>query len=223
MDDQDQFNTWCNQWEKAQAKWGKPDRSAPLHKFEPGTSFGGTGGWGDDAPPQQQPARRPQQDQGGGSFFGMHRQEPPSETLTENGDLPWREIYLRGLKLWAEQELPPDAQRVNEDSVPTKNNGKYTGAGRQANPVQPWTGGMDASPSPKRPAHVTPNFSDGPELRELATLRDKLARLESTLAAVEFGHQRGKKERLMDQIRALHRQADDLSDRLCPPPLEDIA
>ena len=100
--------------------------------------------------------------------------------------------------------------------------GKFQGNGRQANPIMPNTAGMDASPSPKEPVRVTQNFSDGQELRELASLRDKLARLESALARVELGHTKGQKESMLSKIRSLSRQADDLSDRLAPPPLEDL-
>jgi hypothetical protein len=90
------------------------------------------------------------------------------------------------------------------------------------NPVHFASHGMDQSPSPYEPTRVTPNFTDGKELRDLVELKIKLSKLENSLLSADI-KEGGKKESYFDQLKDLRKKIDELSDKLTPSPTEDVA
>ncbi len=80
----------------------------------------------------------------------------------------------------------------------------------EPNPVSPTTRNQDSR------SHVTPNFSCGVELVELANMRKELERLESKMGQAFALAKSDKAKDIQKQIKALWKRVNGLSDKLTP-------
>lgn len=148
------------------------------------------------------------------SYFGMQSvlpdEEPSEERMLTESD-HWRDIYNNALKI---------NKMINEeenDNYLSKGPGKTDFT---QNPVHFASHGQDQSPSPYEPVRVTPNFTDGEQLRNLHELKVKLEKLESSLLSADIKGETSNDYK--SQLDKLRKQIDDLSDKLTPKPIEDV-
>ncbi len=116
----------------------------------------------------------------------------------------WARVY--NLSKGTGPGAAPDPLR--EDAVATKDRIKKVSdrIANSANPIYPGTVGKDQD------VKATRNWTDGPELQELAQLKVKLEKLESQMNAQEGLGKNGSS--VQKQIDALRTKLDDLSDSL---------
>ncbi len=86
--------------------------------------------------------------------------------------------------------------------------------GRTPNPIYYYSHGKDEN------LHVTPNWGSGPELEQVAEIKEELFELENKINALE-GQGKYDNKGLEKKIKELHDRLDDLSDQLAPGILED--
>jgi len=150
-----------------------------------------------DAPKPPKPV--PQED-----FFGQYPTLDVEETLNEVDAKYWNQVY----RLSQNAGDAPDI--LSEDARPTETELKdfAKAVSSAANPIYPSSIGKDQDVS------VTPNWTDGKELTELAELKANLEKLESKLNAEEAMGKDGKS--IHSKIESLKKQIDELSDSLTP-------
>jgi len=200
------FDDWVDMWEKAQ-----------------------TDGTFDNAPKPPEPA-------GGSSFFGLQSQRPdadlpPSEADTEY----WNQVYQRSnnsgdapdigapdmlteskKKPVAKVEAPkqnwkplPEKRPLNEERGDPGLAKLVKAQQRSANPIYYYSAGKDQEP------HVTPNFTDGPQMRELIDLKNKVHALEGKLnTMMGEGKPDSQVSKVETELRKIRAKLDDLSDTL---------
>lgn len=129
-------------------------------------------------------------------FFGQY--DAPEETTINECDAKyWQQLYQR-----TTGQEPMIVEATTKEQIKEKTN-KVAGA---ANPIIPSTTGKDQD------MKVTPNWSDGKELRELSDLKIRLEKLESQMNAQEGLGKNGSATK--SKIDALKQQIDELSDDL---------
>ncbi len=150
------------------------------------------------------------------SYFGMQSFVPEDETPAEEKADNWRDIFHRA------NELSQHPEMLTEEFQKKLSKGPGPGVKFTHNPIHFSSHGSDQSSSPYEPVRVTPNFTDGKELQELNDLKVKLEKLESSLLAADIKSGSGKAD-YMSQLKNLRDKIDDLSNRLTPEPLDDVA
>jgi hypothetical protein len=182
-----------------------------------------------------------------GSFFGMQSDMSEEEMEDSEGD-HWRDVFYRSLEidsdgeqLVTEAEEKPkkkkkpakkksvskkDARKPEEDEAPDLEPdedgfGKdlASGFGKNVkfnvNPITPSSVGDDAK------LRVTPNWTDGDELRQLAKLKALMYDLESELLGTDI--RGGKSEPIRVKLLGIQKQCEALSQRLIPDPKTDVS
>jgi hypothetical protein len=83
------------------------------------------------------------------------------------------------------------------------------------NPTHFATIGPDTAP------HVTPEFSDGPMLRELHALKIALHNLEDKINAAFGLTQESEEKKLRREVTSIRSKIDELSNKIAPHPVDD--
>ena len=148
----------------------------------------------------------PSAQRGEDDFFGNHR--PASAGGIDDVDAAyWNDVYkLSKGEVLNEKfyNLPPTkfdgatAPEITDDM------------GKLPNPVKPYTRGQDSANK------VTPNFSSGKELEELAELKVRLEKLESAFNRAEGLADEGKAKAVRQQLAKVKAEVERLSDSLSP-------
>jgi hypothetical protein len=198
MNKEDQFDKWCDQWEKA---LGTDEFKASSKPAEASTGFNGT-----------EP-----------DFFGNYRpQEKSSVNLKDSDSEYWKQVY----KMSAHPGMAPDitddedmiTEELNDEEKETfpytkpdkKSSVEITDdLGKLPQRVQANTRGKDQR------LKVTPNWSCGDELVELHNLKIKLQKLEDKLSSDPMTNEK-KSKTIIEKIKALKEKIDDVSDSLSP-------
>lgn len=212
---QDDFENWVGMWEKAQED----------------PAFHAT------APKSAKP------NHGGGDFFGQYpaidRDAPPEPQDHEY----WKQVYLQsmgqgdapdlaaptGFGMMQEQkskikrhvakkneslrqsgvEKPRKKKRLDEDARDKNVGDVAKRMARSANPIYYYSAGKDQDPK------VTPNWTDGKELKELHDVKLKLHQLECQVNTMMGKGKPDKATRQMEgELRKLRDRLDELSDSL---------
>lgn len=148
------------------------------------------------------------------TYFGLNVPALEEEDLKKEESLHWRDVFYKALK------INPEVFNEEEEGFRKDLTGPGKDVKFQHNPIHHASVGMDQSPSPYDATRVTPNFTDGDELRKLHELKIKLEKLESALQTADVRQER--KGDYKDELDKLRKQIDGLSDKLLPEPARDI-
>lgn len=129
-----------------------------------------------------------------------------------------------------DRRKPQEDDASDEDDAPDEND--EDGFGKDlakklgdtkfnVNPLHFASVGADASVSPNVPLRVTPNFTDGNELRQLARLKSLLYDLESEMLGTDV--RGGDPEPIRVKMLAVRKQCESLSQKLIPDPKTDVS
>lgn len=211
MDDKAKFDQWIDQWAKAQED----------------------GVFKDDA---IRPVAR--ENQHADDFFGNHtRPDVVTSKLQDVDAQYWNTVYRMSKDMGDAPDVLADEEQhdpsmtgdgpaiISEDAPvggkndfklapTTKTDGKSSSKitddlGGLANPVHTSSRGKDAN------NRVTPNWAGGQEIIELYKMKEQLQKLEDKIAADPMVENKGTKK-IMNQIDALWKKIDELSDTLTP-------
>ena len=208
MDDKEKFDQWVDQWAKAQEEGVFKDAAKPVAK----------------------------ENQYADDFFGNHR--PQTSTKLQDLDAQyWNTVYRMSKDMGDAPDVLSDEEEhdpamtgevpaiISEDAPvggkndfklapTTKPDGKSSSKindelGGLANPVNKSSRGKDAN------NRVTPNWAGGQEIIELHKMKEQLQKLEDKVAVDPMVENKGTKK-IMNQIDALWKKIDELSDTLTP-------
>jgi hypothetical protein len=182
------------------------------------------------------------------SFYGMHNIPEENEEVDSGEGEHWRDIYYRSLEL---SHGPEDEQLVTEakkksDKKPAKQkaakkkdkrkpedaeapdlepeedgfgkdlaSGPGKGVKFHINPIHPASVGDDSK------LRVTPNWTDGDELRQLAKLKALMYDLESELLGTDV--RGGNAEPIRIKLIGIQKQCEALSQKLIPDAKTDVS
>jgi hypothetical protein len=216
--DYDDFNKWCDQWEKAQKKGIFKDAPKPIVP---------TPNYAEE------------------DFFGNYR--PPQESEIGEPDAEyWRQVYDRSQhpgtapdvaepeerivgsgeedEVLHEDTLDPYADDEDDSATDMPVRPKYNkksledtadAIAKAANPIYHYSKGKDQQP------RVTKNWSDGDELVELHKIKIQLEKLESKMNAADAVGESAQARKIQKQIAQMWEQIDKLSDSLTPDFVND--
>ncbi len=216
MNSREEIDNYLNLWDQARSKMPKPE-------------------------PLQQQA----------SFFGMYNHTEDIEDEEPDSDEAehWRDVYYRALELQGEEEQlvteaekpkkkeekkPAKKAKKNKEDVRKPKDGDETpdtdeeedGFGKDLTPpgkevkfnVNPLHFSSKGNDSKLR---VTPNWTDGDELRELARLKALMYDLESELLGTDI--RGGDSEPIRVRLVKIQKQCESMSQKLIPDPKTDVS
>jgi hypothetical protein len=214
MNNQDQFDNWTKQWEKAQADGVFKD--APKPPTQHATDFFG------QFPTLDTPQRPDQTDaEYWRQVYELSRGGSPA-ALPGDPEVIQENLDQQDVRPFAKVDVPAK-DRVRKGPtgldkyLPKGQDADMSkmarGLSHTANPVYYYSYGKDQD------LHVTPNWSSGVELEELHNIKVELEQLESKLGAAETLGKDTKK--LKSQLSELKTKVDELSNSLTPSFLSD--
>jgi hypothetical protein len=199
----DQFNNWCDQWDKAQKEGVFKDRPKP---HVPSPQIGGDEDFfGNSRPPEVfQEGKRQVRDVDAKYWKKLYE-------LSKQGD---NAPDILSESAWQTEggTLPEQAPKATKKGMADR----ASKLGNTPNPVYPNTYGPD-----QKERKVTPNWTDGKELLELHNMKVNLHELESKFNAAWAVGQDGKMKSVKRQIDGLKQIIDELSNVLTPNFLSD--
>lgn len=181
------------------------------------------------------------------SFFGMynHEEDIQNQEPDSNEAEHWRDVYFRALELSANEEIISEnegkptkkkkkkkkkkddvSKSKDGDEIPSTNDDEdgfgselSDGPGKDVkftpNPIHFASKGVDNK------LRVTPNWTDGDELRELARLKSLMYDLESEYLGADT---RGEDaEPIRVRLVKIQKQCEAMSQNLTPDPKKDVS
>jgi hypothetical protein len=234
MENQDQFDGWVNSWENAQKKWAAEDAANPPPQTKSDKSKGFFGVHS-QALPDDKIDREQSTDWT--SIYSRSTELRDEPNTNDGSDQMFQEQSSQLKKLLGPVSVPSKAKPKIPVVNPTSTFQEQAEGWRNLlsqpgkdttffhNPQHYASIGMDQGKSPYEPTRVTPNFSSGKELDELAEMKNKLSKLEATLLAQEI--KAGKSDvpysSYKSKLDVIRKQIDDLSDKLTPDPASDVS
>jgi hypothetical protein len=164
-------------------------------------------------------------------YFGNIRETPAPKkgvSLNECDAKYWKQVYQRSNN----EPVVEQTSKIKDDPIESEPQGKLRdvptqgelgvkGAelGNTANPVEPPSRGEDQR------KHVTPNWSDGVGIREIAYMKHNLYNLEVKINSHPkfgaYGEDAPEIKRIQAQIDTLRHEIDELSNSLSPDFVQD--
>jgi len=148
------------------------------------------------------------------SFFGFNPTSNKEIKTSKKEFADWKRAY---------QSLKENMGfSYSEEYTPISDDGD-----KRTVPVTKSSLGDDKSPSPTSPVRVTPDFSDGPKLRELDELKKKMESLQRLIHELEVNHQtndkttKGKIEKLKKELKSTTDSVEGEKSDLAPTPNQD--
>jgi hypothetical protein len=226
MDERDTFDSWCDQWEKAQKKGifkDAPKTRVPTPNFEDADFFGNY------HPPQDSKIEEPDAEYWQQVYQMSNNAGDSPDVADPEGDMIGSGEEMEVLQ---DNTLDPYADDQDDEPTDTPERPEWSKKGlkdinnaiaKTPNPIYPNTKGRDQGQGGERKQSttVTKNWTDGDELVELHTMRINLEKLESKMNAAEGLGDRTKAKKVQGQIDALWKQIDALSDSLDPDFVND--
>lgn len=169
------------------------------------------------------------------SFFGMQNDVSEEEMSDEDGE-HWRDVFYRSLEIGGDMELVNEVKegkkkaekkpkKKKEEETPKVDDEEGLGSELADGPgkdvkfkVNPVTFNSVGDDSKLR---VTPNWTDGDELRQLAKMKALLYNLESELLGTDV--RGGDTEPIRVKLIAIQKQCESLSQKLIPDPKTDVS
>jgi hypothetical protein len=215
MNDREEIDQYLAMWDKARDSFPKEDRPSPSRDNK-------------------------------GVFYGFTHNIDP--TVQENGPDEeeadhWHNVYYRALELTGEEEMLTEAEEKPKKKKPKKKKEdvRKPKDGEDAPETDDEEDGFgkDLSGGPGKnvkfnvnPTHfaskgadnklrVTPNWTDGDELRELARLKAMMYDLESEMLGTDI--RGGDVEPIRVRLVKIQKQCESLSQRLIPDPKTDVS
>jgi hypothetical protein len=228
MDERDTFNSWCDQWEKAQKKGifkDAPKTRPPTPNYE---DFFGNYNQPKESQIEEPDAEYWQQ------VYQMSSHAGESPDIADPEDEQEEEIVGSGDEpaVLSDSTLDPYADYQDKEDTSTPARPKWNRKGledihnaiaKSPNPIYPNTKGPDQGQGGERDQSttVTKNWIDGSELVELHVMKINLEKLESKMNAAEGHGDRAKAKKIRGQIDELWKKIDQLSDSLDPDFVND--
>jgi hypothetical protein len=135
-------------------------------------------------------------------FFGQWDGGDEDVQINECDAKYWAQVYARS----SHSGEAPDILKEEPEATKSQVMQMSKAVGNSANPVYPPSDGKDQNP------RVTPNWTDGKELRELADLKKQLEKLESEMNAEEGVGKSG--DSIQKKINNMREKLENLSNSL---------
>jgi len=215
MNNQDQFDNWTKQWEKAQADGVFKDAPKPPQPKSQVDFFGQFPTLDTPQRPNQSDAEywRQVYDLSRGGAGALPGDPGNPEVLQEENKPDLRPFVKMDVADKATVRKGPQGMNDWPKGQDPNMSKMARGLAHSANPVYFYSYGKDQD------LHVTPNWSSGVELEELHNIKVELEQLESKLGHAETLGKDTK--RLKSQLSELKIKVDELSNSLTPGFLSD--
>jgi hypothetical protein len=202
-----EFDDWVAQWEKAQSDG--TFENAPKPPVQNNNSFFGMNYSTEDSdlPPGDADTQYWNQVYQRSDHSGQAPDiAAPEEMLTETKKKP---VEKKPEPPKKKVKPLPERRPLNEEAVDPNIKKIVKGNQNSPNPIYYYSAGKDQEP------HVTPNFTDGPKMRELIDLKLKVHALEGKVnTMIGEGKPDTQVDKVERELRKIREKLDELSDTL---------